>query len=149
MRHHLLQRSLPFTGRTWARTAVWTELTCIFMICFLCMYQRNCTATSGVFAGEHYITSHLFHSQITNVTCTHIDQIFLGAFYIKIAFRRFSPCPDSSLECFANLKWNAKFTKRWHSKNRSGYGENPRIIFILYIDQIFVRMLFHLCVFVV
>ena len=24
------------------------------------------------------------------------------------------------------MKWTARFTKRWHTKNGSGHGENPR-----------------------
>lgn len=68
MRHHLFQRPLPLAGRARAGTAVWTELACILVICLLRVHQRNGTATGGVFAGEHHITRHLLHGQITNVT---------------------------------------------------------------------------------
>lgn len=69
MRHHLFQRALPFAGCTWTGTAVWTELACILVICLLRMHQRDCAATGGVFAGEHHVTRHFFHSQVTDVTC--------------------------------------------------------------------------------
>lgn len=69
MRHYLFQRSLPFTGCTRARTTVWTELACIFMVCLFSMHQWNCAATGGIFTGEHHITCYFFHSQITDVTC--------------------------------------------------------------------------------
>lgn len=77
MRHYLFQRSLPFTGCTWTRTTIWTELACILVICLLSMHQRNCTATSRIFTREHHITRHFFHSQITNVTCALSDYLWL------------------------------------------------------------------------
>ncbi|KYN43561.1 hypothetical protein ALC56_01822, partial [Trachymyrmex septentrionalis] len=36
----------------------------------------------------------------------------------------FTICPRRSAS--ALMKWNARFTKRWHSKNESEHGENPR-----------------------
>lgn len=69
MRHYLFQRTLPFTGCTRTGTAVWTEFACILVICLLCVHQRDCAAAGGIFAGEHHITRHFFHSQVTDVTC--------------------------------------------------------------------------------
>lgn len=88
MRHYLFQRSLPFTGCTWARTAVWTELACIFMICLLSMHQRNCAATGGIFTGKHHITCYFFHSQITDVTCVLSDYLLNIILIISISFNK-------------------------------------------------------------
>ncbi|KYN28712.1 hypothetical protein ALC57_01674, partial [Trachymyrmex cornetzi] len=34
--------------------------------------------------------------------------------------------PDTKLLLLALMKWTARFTKRWHSKNGFEHGENPR-----------------------
>lgn len=124
MWHYLFQWSLPFTGCTWTRATIWTELACILVICLLSMHQRNCTATGRIFTGKHHITRHFFHSQITNVTCALSDYLWLFTILeisIFVNFDKRKSCiPSGPLHVGQQESFGRQFVQTrcplWHCK---------------------------------
>jgi len=67
--HDLVQRTLPFTGCTRARTNVGSEFTNIFMVNFLGVDEHAQAAITGILAREENGVGHLLHGKVPNIPC--------------------------------------------------------------------------------
>jgi len=115
-----------------------TALNSISMILTYEILLKDCWNITGKI---YAIFLKYYQKDIQAISSTYVDIINLNiiletsnAFYIKIMrfmdFLRVQMHTDNIRLLLALIKWTAKFTKCWHSKNGSGWKPVKRIIFI-------------------